>query len=239
MQGDLSYLEELSLYESSTDCIKLLTVCIHIFTSRNSYQAKQVSKTFPMHIVSFNAFVTREEIVSRLRNNYYPDGRLLIRFQKDEELTEAKNVEMEYIVFDNDEIEVVLDEEDREARRETEAKVNEDLTETKLVARRLAKKKTTRKVIRRNPTIRAMQESVRRWRNLKKKKCNFKAAAEIVGIPKKTLDDYHTLIKTGLEYNFNFQSHCNDRIGVLRKFIMLRKRIFKRAKGRVFNVISC
>lgn len=173
--------QELSQHESSIDSFNFLAVCVNVYTSRNSLQAKQIAKTIPMLIASFNAFVALQEIVKRLKNNYYPDGRLLVRLQKSGELVEAESVSARYIVFDNDEIEVVLGEEGGRTRREVE----EELTETELIAGQNAKGKTTRKVVRRNPTIRVMQESVRRWRDLKEKKYSYRTAAKIVGIPKK------------------------------------------------------
>eukprot|EP00830_Metopus_es_P005664 TRINITY_DN1542_c0_g1_i1.p1 TRINITY_DN1542_c0_g1~~TRINITY_DN1542_c0_g1_i1.p1 ORF type:complete len:275 (-),score=69.72 TRINITY_DN1542_c0_g1_i1:128-859(-) len=44
-------------------------------------------------------------------------------------------------------------------------------------------------------------------------------AAKIIGIPKKTLDDYITQIKLGKTYGFDFDVHSQEKIGVLREFI--------------------
>ena len=44
-------------------------------------------------------------------------------------------------------------------------------------------------------------------------------AAVIIGIPKKTLDDYLLQIKYAKKYGFEFSQHFNDKIGVLRGFV--------------------
>jgi len=43
-------------------------------------------------------------------------------------------------------------------------------------------------------------------------------AADIVGIPKKSLDDYMHQIKLGLKYNFDFSKNQDGKIGKLRQF---------------------
>jgi len=43
-------------------------------------------------------------------------------------------------------------------------------------------------------------------------------AADIVGIPKKSLDDYMHQIKLGIKYNFDFSKNLDDKIGKLRQF---------------------
>ena len=44
-------------------------------------------------------------------------------------------------------------------------------------------------------------------------------AAKKVGIPKKTLDDYHHLLVMGRKFNFPFNKHGNEKIGKLRAFV--------------------
>ena len=53
-------------------------------------------------------------------------------------------------------------------------------------------------------------------------------AANKVGIPKKTLDDYLHLLLMGRKFNFPFSSHGNEKIGQLRAFVNKAK-----AKARV------
>ena len=44
-------------------------------------------------------------------------------------------------------------------------------------------------------------------------------AAKKVGISKKSLDDYLLQLRYGKKYNFDFNSHKEDKIGVLRAFV--------------------
>lgn len=41
----------------------------------------------------------------------------------------------------------------------------------------------------------------------------------MVGIPKKTLDDYYAHIKLGSEFNFDFEHNLDQKIGVLRSYV--------------------
>ena len=75
-------------------------------------------------------------------------------------------------------------------------------------------------------TIKEVKYKVDQWKELCKKlkedqpsckKISEKASA-IVGIPKKSLDDYMHQIKLGESYDFDFDKHGNDKIGLLRQF---------------------
>lgn len=48
-------------------------------------------------------------------------------------------------------------------------------------------------------------------------------AARNVGIAKKTLDDYYSLIRTAMNFNFNLERYKEQKIGILRKFVKLAK----------------
>lgn len=62
------------------------------------------------------------------------------------------------------------------------------------------------------------------WRQISEvKKCTLEAAAKLIGLSKKTLDDYYSQIKLGESYNFDFEKHEGDGIGVLRKFVKEKK----------------
>eukprot|EP00826_Nyctotherus_ovalis_P065253 TRINITY_DN9586_c0_g2_i2.p4 TRINITY_DN9586_c0_g2~~TRINITY_DN9586_c0_g2_i2.p4 ORF type:complete len:108 (-),score=40.22 TRINITY_DN9586_c0_g2_i2:152-475(-) len=50
-------------------------------------------------------------------------------------------------------------------------------------------------------------------------KLSLNEAAEKVGVPKKSLDDYYLQLRMGKSYGFNFEAHKNDNFGVLRTFI--------------------
>lgn len=47
----------------------------------------------------------------------------------------------------------------------------------------------------------------------------MEAAAREIGVAKKTLDDYKNQIKLGEKFNFDFNKHSFERIGVLRAYI--------------------
>ena len=48
---------------------------------------------------------------------------------------------------------------------------------------------------------------------------NLQEAARIIGVSKKSLDDYYYQLRVGEKHDFDFASHLNDKIGVLRAFI--------------------
>ena len=50
-------------------------------------------------------------------------------------------------------------------------------------------------------------------------------AARLVGISKKSLDDYLLQLRFGRMYNFNFLKHQSDNIGVLRRFVRDQKKL--------------
>ena len=60
---------------------------------------------------------------------------------------------------------------------------------------------------------------------------NLQEAAKVVGVSKKSLDDYYYQLRMGEKYEFDFSSHLQDKIGVLRNFIK-GKEAGKRSKDR-------
>jgi hypothetical protein len=50
-------------------------------------------------------------------------------------------------------------------------------------------------------------------------KLNLDQSAEIVGVPRKTLEDYYLLFRTGKTFDFDFKKEQKERIGVLRAFV--------------------
>ena len=49
----------------------------------------------------------------------------------------------------------------------------------------------------------------------------------MIGISKKSLDDYYYQLRLGEKYEFDFKSHLMDRIGVLRTYIKEKKNEYK------------
>lgn len=117
-----------------------------------------------------------------------------------------------------------------------------DITETtvKLRCRKAAeseKKQNIKNCFNGNKTVRERKISeiikkVTKWRKLytgsvlpdaKTIKYTSKEAANLIGIAKKTLDDYLLQLRIGKKYGFDFNHHNDDKIGVLRSFIKERK----------------
>ena len=75
-------------------------------------------------------------------------------------------------------------------------------------------------------------EKVSEWRRLytgridkdgKVQKLSLDDAAKEIGIAKKTLDDYLLQLRAGKKYNFDFNEHKDDKVGILRAFVKERK----------------
>lgn len=60
-------------------------------------------------------------------------------------------------------------------------------------------------------------------RNGKLVRYSLEAAANMVGISKKSLDDYLLQLRFGKKYNFNFAAHSNSKAGELRTFVKRMK----------------
>ncbi len=58
-------------------------------------------------------------------------------------------------------------------------------------------------------------------------------AAKIVGIAKKTLDDYLLQLRAGKKYGFDFQTNKDAKVGVLRAFVKSRKKVEKDGRPSV------
>ena len=65
---------------------------------------------------------------------------------------------------------------------------------------------------------------VSEWREISQKnsKITLEEGAKMVGIPKKTLDDYYAHLKLGTEHGFDFKQNLEQKIGVLRQFVRER-----------------
>lgn len=60
---------------------------------------------------------------------------------------------------------------------------------------------------------------------------SLEEAASKVGVSKKSLDDYLLQLRFGKKYDFNFQAHSKDKVGVLRSFVKKAKAQDKNAKS--------
>lgn len=52
-----------------------------------------------------------------------------------------------------------------------------------------------------------------------KKLHSLDSAAEIVGVQRRTLDDYYYKIKNALSYGFDIEKYKDQKIGFLRQFV--------------------
>lgn len=73
---------------------------------------------------------------------------------------------------------------------------------------------------------------VKKWRNLhlnctkpnnNKKKINLQEAAKMLGVSKKSLDDYYCQLRLAEMYDFDFGKHLQEKMGVLRSYVKERK----------------
>ena len=67
---------------------------------------------------------------------------------------------------------------------------------------------------RKERTVGEALEIVKRWRDLHiygdnttKKRLNLQDAAKVIGVPKKSLDDYYYYLRLGELYHFDFMNH--------------------------------
>lgn len=60
---------------------------------------------------------------------------------------------------------------------------------------------------------------------------NLDAAATMVGLSRKTLDDYYKYIRKAKAYSFDFQSHSEEKIGALRSFVRGRENSLNKKEG--------
>lgn len=67
---------------------------------------------------------------------------------------------------------------------------------------------------------------MKKWRDLHlyghktiRRRLNLQDAARIVGISKKSLDDYYCQLRLGELYNFDFVGNLNEKMGVLRTYV--------------------
>ena len=59
------------------------------------------------------------------------------------------------------------------------------------------------------------------------KRMSLERASKFVGLSKKSLDDYLLQMRFGAKFGFDFDSHINDKMGVLRQFVKQKKQELK------------
>ena len=73
--------------------------------------------------------------------------------------------------------------------------------------------------------MREVLQYVKEWRETHntldkhKNKINLQEAARMVGISKKSLDDYFCQLRLAEEYGFDFAGNMEEKVGVLRTFV--------------------
>ncbi len=79
--------------------------------------------------------------------------------------------------------------------------------------------------------------ALKKWRKIyQTKKLNLTKAAKVVGISKKSLDDYYLIVRTGELFGFDFSLHLHHKMGELRSFT--RKFEYKVA-GKLSKRVKC
>ena len=68
-------------------------------------------------------------------------------------------------------------------------------------------------------------------------KLSLEDSAEIIGISKKSLDDYLIQLRIGKMFGFNFNEHKNDKVGILRAFVKKKKPLMENTKYDSFDNI--
>lgn len=79
--------------------------------------------------------------------------------------------------------------------------------------------------------------AVKIWRGLyESRRCNLTKAAKIVGISKKSLDDYYLVLRIGEIWCFDFEKHMKNMMGDLRNFIRAQEH---KVTGKLGKKVKC
>ena len=85
--------------------------------------------------------------------------------------------------------------------------------------------------------IREVILAVKTWRVLKESRiCNLTKGAEVVGISKKSLDDYYLVLRAGDQLGFDYASNLDKKMGELRAFI---KNNEEKVSGKLGSELRC
>jgi hypothetical protein len=79
--------------------------------------------------------------------------------------------------------------------------------------------------------------AVKIWRGLyESKRCNLTNAAKVVGISKKSLDDYFLVLRVGEILGYDFQNNLRNMMGDLRNFIRAQE---EKVTGKLGKNVKC
>jgi len=78
---------------------------------------------------------------------------------------------------------------------------------------------------------------VKNWRLLQEsKRCNLTNAAKVVGISKKSLDDYFLVVRVGEILGFDYAHNLDKKMGDLRNYIRLSQ---EKVSGKLGKQVAC
>jgi hypothetical protein len=236
--------------DSTHDCTFFLPILQ--YNSYTNYLNNFVCKDFLLDMKIPAASIQRRTILTKLKEEYYPNTKFRVNFFLDEEtvvipidITFDMYIDYGLPISEFTIISVVI-EDDTEMMNAEEVKVNdEDPVElstnnenpTEMEPFLNFCTKSVRKTRRWNFKVKEVEEKVESWRKYMKNGDSAKEAAKKVGVPSKTLTDFHNLVKHAKECEFNFEANADKHIGVLRRLRDGRKRIKKGEK--VFIIEKC
>lgn len=85
--------------------------------------------------------------------------------------------------------------------------------------------------------IKQVISAVKIWRGLyDSKRCNLTNAAKVVGISKKSLDDYFLVLRVGEILGYDFEGNLHNMMGDLRNFIRLQN---AKVTGKLGKTVKC
>lgn len=85
--------------------------------------------------------------------------------------------------------------------------------------------------------IRQVIMAVKTWRALYEGKvCNLTKAAQVVGMSKKSLDDYYLVLRTGDKLGFDYPHNLDRKMGEIRAFIKSNE---ERVTGKLGKEVKC
>ena len=79
--------------------------------------------------------------------------------------------------------------------------------------------------------------AVKKWRKLyKSKRLNLTKAAKLIGISKKSLDDYYLVLRIGQILGFDYETNMDSKMGDLRAYI---RAFDHKITGKLAKEVKC